>query len=462
MNERPTRVYLAGPMRGIEHSNFPAFDAGAAWLREQGFEVFNPSEQDRVLGFDGDTPMPADTLAEVLTIDLTYVAKRADAVILLDGWETSTGARAEVATAAALHKPCIPLASLQYAVEHDTDLVTDVREAVVTLDHAGYGHDRLRASVPDEDGNADPFEAGEAIGAEFAETVQSAVAFVQGVASGWASVLERNDGAGGFASIRLDLPAFEPGSLGDPAFLPAIEGMSMQDDAGRWQPVAGVQSWTIQTPDPEPVALDDEERKLMEFVTQYERLSVGDLLATDWGMVKIDAVNPEGVPTIWHVMTLTETSEQVRYDKPIGWQEADPDSLEDIVSERYRDDEPELHGGAWEVTASSGAMKAQKPEQLGAVDPLALRYLARVAGMGAEKYERWNYLKTDDDTGQVGYPYSLSIDALNRHFIAFQLGEDIDEESGLPHMAHAGWHALALVSFMLRGGFDDRVKFTEF
>ena len=84
MNERPTRVYLAGPMRGIEHSNFPAFDAGAAWLREQGFEVFNPSEQDRVLGFDGDTPMPADTLAEVLTIDLTYVAKRADAVILLD------------------------------------------------------------------------------------------------------------------------------------------------------------------------------------------------------------------------------------------------------------------------------------------------------------------------------------------------------------------------------------------
>lgn len=43
------------------------------------------------------------------------------------------------------------------------------------------------------------------------------------------------------------------------------------------------------------------------------------------------------------------------------------------------------------------------------------------------------------------------------HAWAFWAGENNDPESGLPHMAHAAWNALALVEYLLRTiGKDDR------
>jgi hypothetical protein len=103
------------------------------------------------------------------------------------------------------------------------------------------------------------------------------------------------------------------------------------------------------------------------------------------------------------------------------------------------------------TTSATGGQKGKKDEELGAVDPTALRILARVAAFGGKKYERSNYLK--------GYDWSLSFDALQRHALAFWEGEDLDPESGLPHTAHISWHALALTSFLTRGiGTDDRFK----
>lgn len=100
-------------------------------------------------------------------------------------------------------------------------------------------------------------------------------------------------------------------------------------------------------------------------------------------------------------------------------------------------------------TSATGGRKGQKLAQLSAIDPLALTALAEVAGMGADKYDRMNYLR--------GYPWHLCMDALQRHTLAFWAGEDTDPESGRPHMAHAAWHALALVSFLVRHiGDDDR------
>jgi hypothetical protein len=99
----------------------------------------------------------------------------------------------------------------------------------------------------------------------------------------------------------------------------------------------------------------------------------------------------------------------------------------------------------------TGGQKGQKDCQLGAVDPLALIELGKVAGFGAKKYARANYLK--------GYAWSLSIDALFRHILAMASGEDVDEESGRLHSACAQWHCAALTSFKLRGlGTDDRLK----
>lgn len=97
----------------------------------------------------------------------------------------------------------------------------------------------------------------------------------------------------------------------------------------------------------------------------------------------------------------------------------------------------------------TGGQKGQKLAQMGALCPLALLEVAKVAGFGAKKYERFNFLK--------GFNWSLSYDALQRHLHAFWSGEDADEESGIYHLAHAAWHCLCLLAFELRGlGNDDR------
>lgn len=103
------------------------------------------------------------------------------------------------------------------------------------------------------------------------------------------------------------------------------------------------------------------------------------------------------------------------------------------------------------LVSETGGEKGQKDAQPSTLDAVALLKLAEVSGFGARKYAAHNYLK--------GYPWSLSLDALHRHLWLFQSGQDLDDESGLPHMAHAAWHALALVSFLERGlGTDNRFR----
>lgn len=122
---------------------------------------------------------------------------------------------------------------------------------------------------------------------------------------------------------------------------------------------------------------------------------------------------------------------------------ADSDELREVV-----DDGPQP-AGEQIVTSATGGSKGRKPLEVGAVDPLARAELGRVAAFGSRKYARGNYL--------LGYDWSLCVDALHRHMLAFEAGEDRDPESGLLHPAHAAWHGLALCSFVLREvGFDDR------
>jgi hypothetical protein len=109
MTTRPLRVYVAGPMRGRPAFNFPAFDAATARLRAEGHEVFSPAEHDRTGGFDPTGMTGHEDLAALgfdlraaLAVDLAWITGEADAIYLLDGWESSSGARAELAAAAAL------------------------------------------------------------------------------------------------------------------------------------------------------------------------------------------------------------------------------------------------------------------------------------------------------------------------------------------------------------------------
>ncbi|MEI6084000.1 MAG: dATP/dGTP diphosphohydrolase domain-containing protein [Verrucomicrobiota bacterium] len=104
---KETRVYLAGPMRGIPHFNFPAFDKAAGVLRSGNLIVFSPAERDRQDGFDPvkNPDAKPKTLAHYMAIDLPEVCK-ADAVVVLPGWEKSQGANMEVYTA---HQCGIPV-----------------------------------------------------------------------------------------------------------------------------------------------------------------------------------------------------------------------------------------------------------------------------------------------------------------------------------------------------------------
>jgi nucleoside 2-deoxyribosyltransferase len=107
------KIYLAGPMRGKPNFNFPAFDYAAAKLREQGHEVFSPADHDREqngpeieINPTGDEAICEKqfgfSIRDALGADLTWICREADAVALLPGWEHSTGATAERATAIAL------------------------------------------------------------------------------------------------------------------------------------------------------------------------------------------------------------------------------------------------------------------------------------------------------------------------------------------------------------------------
>ena len=105
------KIYLAGPMRGITDFNFPAFHRAAKRLRADGYEVFSPAEK----GAEAEVlhnPTLQNSLAfrrEVFALDTAYICNEADAVAVLPGWQTSLGARAEVALAEAIGLTIISL-----------------------------------------------------------------------------------------------------------------------------------------------------------------------------------------------------------------------------------------------------------------------------------------------------------------------------------------------------------------
>lgn len=106
------QIYLAGPMQGVPWFNYPAFDAEAKHLRTLGHEVFNPAERDQIT-FGADISNPSGDAAQAtveygfnraaaLKAGLSWICDNADAIVLLPGWQNSSGARAELALADAL------------------------------------------------------------------------------------------------------------------------------------------------------------------------------------------------------------------------------------------------------------------------------------------------------------------------------------------------------------------------
>lgn len=95
--DRPLKVFISGPMTGYDNFNFGKFDLISGILRRAGVDVVNPVDicrryrKDRVLA---DKAVFAKMVAEQQAAE-----KTCSAVLMLDGWEMSNGARLELAAA---------------------------------------------------------------------------------------------------------------------------------------------------------------------------------------------------------------------------------------------------------------------------------------------------------------------------------------------------------------------------
>lgn len=96
------KIYISGPMTGIEAFNFPAFHAAAADLRALGLDVVSPAE------LCPDAGMP---WAWYLRRDLAALLD-CEAVAMLPGWQDSKGACLERHVAEALGMPIYRLADV--------------------------------------------------------------------------------------------------------------------------------------------------------------------------------------------------------------------------------------------------------------------------------------------------------------------------------------------------------------
>ena len=86
------KIYIAGPMTGIDALNFPLFHSEADRLRSLGYEVVNPAE----INTD-----PCATWNSCMRDDIAELVK-CGGIALLPNWQDSRGAKLEHHIAEAL------------------------------------------------------------------------------------------------------------------------------------------------------------------------------------------------------------------------------------------------------------------------------------------------------------------------------------------------------------------------
>jgi hypothetical protein len=93
----------------------------------------------------------------------------------------------------------------------------------------------------------------------------------------------------------------------------------------------------------------------------------------------------------------------------------------------------------------------QDKPRMDLLDPTFTEGVARVLTFGAKKYAADNW--------RGGIKYSRTIAAIHRHLAAIQRGEDVDPESGEPHIYHIGCN-VQFLGWMMQNkpDMDDRWK----
>jgi hypothetical protein len=122
----------------------------------------------------------------------------------------------------------------------------------------------------------------------------------------------------------------------------------------------------------------------------------------------------------------------------------DPGELRTSDEFQFYESNPERH------TSQTGGVKdnVNKP-RLDLVPSLPLFRAGEVLAFGARKYKPHNW--------RLGLSWLETYGSLQRHLAAWLDGEDLDQESGMHHLAHATCQMLFLAEFVFRGtGEDDR------
>lgn len=105
---------------------------------------------------------------------------------------------------------------------------------------------------------------------------------------------------------------------------------------------------------------------------------------------------------------------------------------DDTVTQTFGEIEVEDKKGIGDVNSSakgSGARYNDGKADISLIPLCTLEDEARVWMYGKQKYAAWNWAK--------GMDWSVPLACAMRHIAAWQRGEELDAESGLPHLAHA-------------------------
>lgn len=170
--------------------------------------------------------------------------------------------------------------------------------------------------------------------------------------------------------------------------------------------------------------------------------------------IDVDTLRETGRAFAQKVSDLIGETATRLYDQPSPLGNLSQTIVNQIIDHRYGPDRlADAVTGEVRTVSSTGGEKGVKPERFDLLPTDALALIARHFGVGASKYADHNWRK--------GYEWSKNYAALQRHLNAYWGGEDVDAETGSLHLAAAGFHVLALLTYAtdpFYAQFDDRYK----
>lgn len=110
---KKVKVYVSGKMRGVKDYNRINFAKWTRKLNEEGYDAVNPFKVGEKFGRPEDIEKDHELFAKVFDADMKALAE-CDAIFMMNGWETSSGAKSE----------------LLYALEHNMIIMTESEHPV--------------------------------------------------------------------------------------------------------------------------------------------------------------------------------------------------------------------------------------------------------------------------------------------------------------------------------------------